>query len=829
LSNPQYYNIVSAFYPFEDYEIDLIDKLQKEWQEKSDDHEDPSPFPKFDTLDPEDSQLSVSNLHFLALKQKLLTMTRSQAEDFLAKDQKDFSSEKQELPSLNFHNYVSKYDSLPIDNEDPFLEDLLEYSNKAPLQILVIGKPRIGRTAFCSDLAKKMDIIHIEIEVSLQKIFKKIKDFEENPEVDEENNPKEFLSPLEKEIMTELKTGLQISNECLLELLNIDLEDPLVSLKGYILDIPLIDFPEFSWISQVLNGNLRIPQISCRYFTHVINLDVPDTEVLNLAENMRENLDDNKLYSEYDRVLLKNPKPKAEDEEEQEEIEEKKPLLDENLLCRPSENPEFLDPLLEKFSQKTLKKIQALTSHLTKSQFIEIKASGLPFQQLSEIALAHLAEYRDPLRPLPIRLDPGSDGSLKELLSQGLEDGRPARKWSAFYQIDPIELFNGKVILGKAEFAVAFAGRVFLFDKEENILEFLKNPCNCLKKRPKMPKGYNISLCGPHLSGKKTYAELLSKLYGWKIIDVEKIVGNALLEQKTWTSHTPSNPCLNKIHLSESDWKELIKGNALSARNILPIILHNLGFILQKRPPKPPPQEGEEGYEEYKAAEEGKETHKEDDKNKEKPGSKKGPRLNNKKKDEKTEENMEEKETVIEDLDLKDLSQMPDEYGQFEPISGFIFINFPVNEEQVQALKEFNLTIDKLIFLVDTNEEENEPGKILNSRNADYDVLYSLENELAFSDSSLKTLQEQLTEEIVKTVSIVGPIDEVFNRIRTIIDPFYIRADEESNVRVPADLAEGDEMIPFSDYGPYCPITLMDERWLVPGKEDQELQVFREI
>lgn len=694
---------------------------------------------------------------------------------------------------------------------------------------MVVGKPRIGKTTFCADLAKKMDLIHIEIELSIEKLFKKIKDFEENPEMDEENNAKEFLTPLEKDIILELKSGCQISYDSLRELLNVELDDPLVSLKGFILDIPLIDTPEFSWLSQLLNGNLRIPQINCRYFTHMINLEVPDIEVSNFVSNLRENLEDYKLYSEYDRLLLKNPKPKTEEEELQEETEEKKPLKDENLLIRTIDTPEFIDPLLERYSQKTLKKLQSLSSHLTKSQFIEIKASGLPYQQLSEIALAYLAEFREPLRPLPIRLDPGSDGNLKELLSQGLDDGKPARKWSGFYQIDPVELFNGKVVIGKGDFPISYAGRVFLFEKEENLLEFFKNPRKFLKNRPKMPKGYNISICGPHLSGKKTYAELLNKFYGWKIVDVEKIVEDALLEQKNWTAYTPCNPLVNSIHCSEAEWKDIMKGNAIPTRSILPLVFHHLGYPLQKRPPKPPPKEGEEGYEEYMAAEElaAKEIQKEEERNKEKPGSKKGFRPEKAvaiKKEDKPDKKEEEKEAVIEDLPLKDLSPLPDEYGQFQPFTGFLFINFPINEEQIQAMKEFQFNIDKVIFLVDTNEEETEPGKILGSR-ANFEALHSLENEIAFSDTALKFLQEQLTEEIVKTVSIVGSRDEVFNRIRTTIDPFYVRVDDESNVRLPGELGDGDEPIPYASYGPYCPITLMEEKWLVPGKEDQELQV----
>ena len=41
-------------------------------------------------------------------------------------------------------------------------------------------------------------------------------------------------------------------------------------------------------------------------------------------------------------------------------------------------------------------------------------------------------------------------------------------------------------------------------------------------------------------------------------------------------------------------------------------------------------------------------------------------------------------------------------------------------------------------------------------------------------------------------------------------------------MRVQADWQEGEEPIFFGNYGPYCPVCLKDENWLLPGKEDIE-------
>ena len=41
----------------------------------------------------------------------------------------------------------------------------------------------------------------------------------------------------------------------------------------------------------------------------------------------------------------------------------------------------------------------------------------------------------------------------------------------------------------------------------------------------------------------------------------------------------------------------------------------------------------------------------------------------------------------------------------------------------------------------------------------------------------------------------------------------------------PSEVEENIEPIPYSEYGPYCPICLVNEGWLQLGKEEFELQV----
>ena len=58
--------------------------------------------------------------------------------------------------------------------------------------------------------------------------------------------------------------------------------------------------------------------------------------------------------------------------------------------------------------------------------------------------------------------------------------------------------------------------------------------------------------------------------------------------------------------------------------------------------------------------------------------------------------NLEKVEPPPEDLVLKDLVPMPDEKKNPIPITGLILINYPTNEDQINALKEYNINLNKV-------------------------------------------------------------------------------------------------------------------------------------
>lgn len=159
------------------------------------------------------------------------------------------------------------------------------------------------------------------------------------------------------------------------------------------------------------------------------------------------------------------------------------------------------------------------------------------------------------------------------------ETGQLPRQWSLWKQIDPVALFNGKVLAGTPEFACHYNGNVFVFGNEENMKSFLSEPKKYIQEKPSMPDLFRILMIGPKGSGKHVQAKLLSEIYGWKIVDFKEIVKQKLDELIKFDGHLPNNPMIGgRIGLSEPELQEIVEGKPFPAWKFIPWILHYLGY-----------------------------------------------------------------------------------------------------------------------------------------------------------------------------------------------------------------------------------------------------------
>ncbi|EGR31735.1 hypothetical protein IMG5_103090 [Ichthyophthirius multifiliis] len=820
------FNILSDFYSIDDLEVDQIDQLHKKQKlrnaqrRKLIDTENK----KRNKKRPKDLKEYIRTLDFNLIKQIQNHIDQSKLKISL-KELKQENQKQNSDHTLQFRQFISKGGKIPQDTLDAYKEDVLEYANKRPLQMLVMGKPKTGKSKFCSLLQKKIDIIHIEAGFLIEKLMIRVKENEANAT---EEEPDKSL-PWEKEIVKELLEGKSISGNNLIELINNELQNDLPQNKGFILDVPLcFSQGEVDWIDAIIKNKVALPKIGCRYFSHIIEFSCEDDDVLKFGGSVMELYGENlKIFSEREREISRQPKKRLnddgeevpEEEEANEEDEEgKKPLFENEMLYRPCEVEQILKEHLNQYNNLQRKRANEFLQHLTENEHIVVNLNGQSDEELVEYIYQCLGDEVQPLRPLAVKLDGGSE---KDLLTQGLEETKMVRKWSPWQQVDPVELSKGRLLIGKGEFACDYAGRVFLFENEENQNAFERNARKYLQKEPQLPKTYNIAIIGPRQSGKKTMANKLADQYGFLVVDLEAIIGEILEWQKQQEieigQHIVSNfdSKINHIHFSAEEWKDIQKGGLISAKDIWPIVLHKLGITLQKKPENWGVEKNEDEQEldeEAKAAAE----------QAAKKAATKKAQMN--KKGAKKEVDDERPVTPpIEDLSLKNLIQVIQPDGKLKPVQGLCIIGYPTNEQEISMLKYHNILLDKIIVLNDKGEEEE--GKVLKTIKNMEDQVLNIENEVKYITDATAVLKEQYSEDSVKEIPIEGTELEVYNRIRVQLDPFFIRFDTEELARYPADVGEEDDPITWGEYGSYCPIIFKDEQWLVPGRGDNEVIV----
>lgn len=343
-----------------------------------------------------------------------------------------------------------------------------------------------------------------------------------------------------------------------------------------------------------------------------------------------------------------------------------------------------------------------------------------------------------------------------------------------------------------------------------------------------MPNSYRLLIIGPRKSGKRTQAEYLSARYGWKLVDANEILNQCVMSQKkNRKDPRPSHPDSGFVQASEQEFQALMKGQALPSNLINPILLHKLGIPLQKKPPPPlTPKEEEEEEQKPQAT----------DRSNKSVKSKLS-----KEESDKESSDVGEIEKIREDVDRENM-QSPE--GQYTPepiiyddlplseivvkitaenlrsiVDGLIMIGYPANIEDAQAFKDAYFEFDKILHLIDPTD-----GQELIKRGIE--EVSDLNQEINSSDAASSACKEIFGEEIVIEIPIIGTEEEVHNLICRKLDPFYTQLDSAEIYVVKEDAEEGKVSLPLGEYGKYDPVVMKDEKWIIPGNEEFEVQSF---
>ena len=612
--------------------------------------------------------------------------------------------------------------------------------------------------------------------------------------------------------------------------------------------------------------------------------------------NKKEILEDEIEYDEEGKQIVPEPEPEPElGEEELEKIPKPEDLLE------ITNNAKIFKEQYDYYENVQKPVVMEYVEKLKTNYYIPIDVTGLDFDDVVNLIKCKL-DFANPLRPIAKALE---TGDFKGLLQDGREGVLPFRKWSQWKQIDPVALKDEFLILtGSTEFPAVYFSRVFLFVSEDNRKKFLENPKKYISCPPQVPINYRVSIIGPSKSGKSLIANMLSEIYGWRIIDMEEIYEKVKEYQKTWTEPELNSVYTRRVHFSANEFKEVLSNMSKKPSERKPdnfvskivFMLDSMGIPLDKKKTKEQffafrkyhrgklehmfnrmkeakeREEFEKKEEEIRIEEEKIEQQRLDDEAKEeetlftdmtecarslyevekdKRAQKYADHVAQKEKEkEQRAKDLEEKEKrnpyppeedyLIEDLRSDQFFLAFDEKGEHPRVSGIILINHPFNDEECEKLKEFNIVMDRIIYIKDDSDEGI---KVLTERRIPNfnslkeekqgEELEKTKAETAKYEEIIGILKEKYNvnnEESVIEVGYNEPIEELKLKLENALNPFNVKIDQEDKVVLPGEI-NLEEKYPLSrgPFGLFCPVIYKEDNWLFYAPEANEVQVNQKV
>lgn len=334
--------------------------------------------------------------------------------------------------------------------------------------------------------------------------------------------------------------GKSISLEQIDEIIKLMVNSPQAQTKGFVLDLTFSkNEEEIQWGTRLVENAVLTEH---NELTHIVEIVAEDEEVKRRADSILIKPQSGLTFSKWERDERNKPKPVVLDEDgnpveeepdEDEEAEEKiamglkGPLLDAEMVGRSCDSESNFNREVEYYNMHERNIFDEFIVKLYDSTYIKVDMAGLTPDELTESVLVRIKpNSAEPLRPIAHIIEDGA-GSFKELLTAGMEDIEGfslPRQWSLWKTIDPVALKRGQVEAGLPEFAAHFGNNVFVFQNEENLKEFVKQPRFYIEEAPEMPKNFRLLMTGPRGIGVRTQAALLEDLYDWRVVDFKKIV-----------------------------------------------------------------------------------------------------------------------------------------------------------------------------------------------------------------------------------------------------------------------------------------------------------------
>uniref|UniRef100_A0A670ZFC2 AAA+ ATPase domain-containing protein n=1 Tax=Pseudonaja textilis TaxID=8673 RepID=A0A670ZFC2_PSETE len=321
-----------------------------------------------------------------------------------------------------------------------------------------------------------------------------------------------------------LYQGQNVPEELVIKMLMIKLDSPEINHFGYVLcDFPSLSEDFMSTPEQIdVIKNLKLKP------DFLINIKCPNNDLCQRITGQRQQPDTGHIFKREDwdpDIIEKRKKKKKEfrkGEEEDEEAEEEEEE-DESNEADQIMLTEILPTLVQRpedFKENAQKRIDLYKDTLL--PWLELVTKCLKICDGKKIPVTFL--YNIFSKGFSCFLYFGPQDELFRILASYKLVG-PRHRWrrSKWGRACPVALKDGDIIMGTADNAVSFLGKMYLLSTEEALKQFMLNPRSYLLPPMPLPP-CKVLVMGPPFSGKTTLCELLANHYQGKVLDMDALL-----------------------------------------------------------------------------------------------------------------------------------------------------------------------------------------------------------------------------------------------------------------------------------------------------------------